>query len=134
MSTGITAEVVFSLIGIGTIIGSYVAGKSALTQRSTEIKNDLLQAYDSENKKLKESIEEIRQGAQDRDDQQQKLIDKLRAEVDTWKNLPIKSLAESNAKLTALMSDMASRNHELLQDIAQAMDKLTVMPVRKKRG
>lgn len=119
--SGLTAEFVFGVIGVATVGGSYLAGRSAQAQRANELKNDLLNTYDIENKKLKESIEEIRDGAKNRDDEQQKLIDVLRAEVDTWKNLPIKSLADSNAKLTIMMTSMASKNHELIKHIAEGI-------------
>jgi uncharacterized phage infection (PIP) family protein YhgE len=101
------------LFGIVVIaIGGFFLYKSAVAKENNELKNDLIDTQRKTIDELKESVQALVK----RDDEQQKMIDNLKTDLDSWKNQPIKQLSDNYAQMSETMLEMKELLKELVEE------------------
>lgn len=92
---------VFALVVVA--IGVVYVYRSTNAKENNELKNDLIDTQRKTIEELKTSVADLVK----RDDEQQGMIDDLKKDLDTWKNLPIRQLSDDYHKLAVAVEDMS---------------------------
>lgn len=100
----------FTLVA-GAVIG-YMIFRSTYSKENNDLKEDLINTRGQKILDLEADVK----GLKSRDDEQQKLIEGLQKELNTWRDVPIKQLSEDYHKLTASMIEMNGLIKKLLEN------------------
>jgi proteasome assembly chaperone (PAC2) family protein len=98
--SGLTYPIV-ALVGV---IAGYFIFRSTYAKEASILKDDLINTRGQKIVDLEADIKALKK----RDDEQQVIIDSLSKELGTWKNVPIKQLAEDYHRLAKAYTGMAN--------------------------